>query len=141
MRPEVRSFLEGARVAHMATADAAGVPSVVPICFQVEGSRLLSVIDEKPKRTTAGGLKRIRNLRVNPRVAVVVDRYDEDWSRLGWVLLRGRAEVLEPGEAQRAGVALLREKYPQYRQMALGAAPLIRIEIETVRRWGNLGLR
>ncbi len=122
----------------MATADAGGAPSVIPVCFQVEGERLYSVIDEKPKRARGAELRRIRNLRENPRLAVVVDRYDEDWSRLGWVLLRGRAEVLEPGEAQRAAVALLRDKYPQYRTMALDAALVIRMEIGTVRHWGDL---
>lgn len=138
MAPEVRSFLLAARVAHMATADAAGTPSVIPICFQVEGERLYSVIDEKPKRTGAGELRRIRNLRENLRLAVVVDRYDEDWSRLGWVLLRGRAEVLEAGAEQQAAVALLRAKYPQYKAMALDEAPVIRMEIASVRHWGRL---
>ena len=81
----------------------------------------------------------MRNLLENPRIAVVVDRWAEDWSRLAWVLLRGRGELLQPGDAHAAALALLREKYPQYRTMNLEQNPLIRMEIESVRAWGNLG--
>ena len=136
---EVRRFLEAARVAHLATADREGAPSVVPICFQVREPWLFSVIDEKPKRVAGHRLRRVRNLLENPRIAVVVDRWAEDWSRLGWVLLRGRGELLEPGDAHAAALVLLREKYPQYRAMKLEQSLLIRMEIESVRAWGSLG--
>ncbi len=136
---EVRRFLEAARVAHLATADREGAPSVVPICFQVREPWLFSVIDEKPKRVAGHQLRRVRYLLENPRIAVVVDRWAEDWSRLAWVLLRGRGELLEPGDAHGLALALLREKYSQYRTMNLEQNPLIRMEIESVRAWGNLG--
>lgn len=140
MAPEVRVFLEAARVGHMATVDAEGAPSVVPICFGIQGERLYSVIDEKPKTQSVMRLKRVRNLLGDPRLAVVVDHYDDDWSRLGWVLLRGRAAILAPGAEQREALGLLRGKYPQYRKMALQGAPVIRMQIDSVRRWGSLAI-
>ncbi len=78
-----RRFLEHHRVAHLATADREGAPHVVPVCFAVAGGALYITIDEKPKRPPAAGLKRLRNIAENPAVAVVVDRYDEDWTRIG----------------------------------------------------------
>lgn len=138
MPPEVRQFIEWARVGHLATADAQGRPSVVPICFVHAHPRLYSLIDHKPKNTGAGGLRRIRNLMENPQAAVVVDRWDEDWGRIGWVLLRGRAEVLEACPEQVLG--LLREKYPQYREPSLDGRPAICLTIASFRAWGNLSL-
>ena len=95
-------FVEAQRVGRLATADAAGVPHVVPVCFAVLGDALYVTIDAKPKRTPGGSLKRLRNIAANPSVAFVADRYDEDWSRLGWVMLRGRAEILEAGRSMTA---------------------------------------
>ncbi len=141
MAPAVRNFLQAARVARMGTVDAAGAPSLVPICFQLEGERLFSVIDEKPKRREALRLKRVRNLLENPRLAVLVDHYEEDWSRLGWVLIRGSGSILAAGAEQREAVEALRRKYPQYRAMALEGAPVIRMEIESVRHWGSLAVQ
>ena len=138
--PQVRRFLEQARVGRLATVDAAGAPSVIPICYQIAGARLFTPLDEKPKRVDYGNLRRVRNLRARPEAAVVVDRWDEDWRRLGWVHLRGRAEVVEPGELHRQAVPLLREKYPQYREMALEDRPLIVMTIASVRHWGDLSL-
>ena len=89
-------FLDAARVGHLATADAAGVPHLVPVCFCLLGGSVYISIDEKPKRTDRP-LKRLRNILANPAVALTVDRWDEDWSRLAWVMLRGRAEILHDG--------------------------------------------
>ena len=89
-----RRFLTTRRVAHLATADAHAVPHVVPVCFAVDESTLYIAIDAKPKRAPGTALKRVRNILENAAVAVVVDRYDEDWTRLGWVMLRGKAEIL-----------------------------------------------
>jgi len=91
-----RRFLSRRKVGHLATADRRGAPHVVPVCFAIEGEALYITIDEKPKRADVP-LKRLRNIAENPSVAVVVDRYDDDWTRLGWVMLRGRAEVLTEG--------------------------------------------
>lgn len=140
------AWLSAERVARLATADAAGAPHVVPVCFAVssDGGSLYIAIDEKPKDTSRP-LKRIRNILVNPQVALVADRYAEDWAQLGWVMVRGRAVVLEPangGSAQdehAAALALLRAKYPQYRQMALEGLPVIAVRIARLTWWGRLG--
>ena len=92
-----RRFLATQRVAHLATADRGAVPHVVPVCFAISGDSLYIAIDEKPKRRPAARLKRLKNISENPAVALVADRYDEDWQRLGWVMLHGRAEILTDG--------------------------------------------
>lgn len=133
-----RRFVERLGVAHLATADRDGVPHVVPVCFALSGASLYIAIDAKPKQGTPTGLRRLRNIRENPNVSVMADRYDDDWSRLGWVMLRGTAEILEGGgEAANAHV-LLRARYPQYRGMALEGLPVIAVRIERATSWGNL---
>ena len=92
---EVHQFVLGQRVGRLATADGNGAPHVLPVGYALEGDTLYITIDDKPKRTTGRELKRLQNIIENPRIAVVVDRYDENWSRLGWVMLRGRAEILD----------------------------------------------
>jgi PPOX class probable F420-dependent enzyme len=133
-----RRFLTELRVAHLATADRQAVPHVVPVCFAVSGASLYVTIDEKPKRTPGGMLKRLRNIAENPRVSVVVDRYEEDWTRLGWVLLQGRAEILTHGREHDDAQARLRSRYPQLAAMAIAGCPVIAVRIERARSWGNL---
>lgn len=128
------AFLMRRRLGHLATADRSGTPSVVPVCFAVKDEALYTAMDEKPKRTRRQ--RRIRDLEVNPGAAFVADRYDEDWSRLGWVLIRGQADILESGEEFETGCGFLRQRYSQYTRMILG--PLITIRILEVRSWGNL---
>jgi PPOX class probable F420-dependent enzyme len=135
-----RRFLAQHRIAHLATADQRAVPHVVPVCFAVSQHNLYSTIDEKPKRDSALALKRLRNIAENPAVALVVDRYDEDWNRLGWVMLRGRAEILSGGAEQRRAQALLRSRYPQLRPMQISGYPVIAVRIERVTSWGNLSI-
>src|ERR1700720_4845066 len=96
-------FLETRRVVRLATADARGAPHVIPVCFAVADGTLYITIDEKPKRRTGAPLKRLRNIAENPAVAVIVDRYDEDWGRLGWGVLRGAAQNLREGGRTRGG--------------------------------------
>src|ERR1700745_3011871 len=91
-----RRSLNRRKVAHLATADRRGAPHVVPVCFAIEGGALYITIDETPKRPDVP-LERLRNIAKNPAIAVVVDRYDDDWTRLGWVMLRGRADILTDG--------------------------------------------
>jgi len=129
-------FLQSQRVGHLATADANGRPHVVPVCFAYVDDRIYIAIDEKPKRSLR--LKRLRNIEANPEVAIIFDRYDEDWTRLGWVLIRGTAAVLGYGPEHARALAALREKYPQYRAMALEERPVIRITVERVSSWGTL---
>jgi PPOX class probable F420-dependent enzyme len=131
-------FLEQQRVGHLATADAHGVPHVVPVCFAILKGTLYITIDRKPKRTVGQGLKRIRNIAENPVAAVVVDRYDEDWTRLGWVMLRGRAEVLSEGAEHRDAQGLLRSRYGQLNAMRIEDLPVIAVRIERVTSWGKL---
>lgn len=124
---EARQRFAGARVAHLATADADGVPHLVPITFAVAGDVIVTAIDAKPKRGTP--LRRIANITVNPRVSVLVDRYDEDWDRLWWVRADGVARIVEDGDS----VARLRERYPQYRTVRI-IGPVIMIEVV---RWSG----
>src|SRR6266542_3964694 len=92
------AFVDAQRVGHLATADAHGVPHVVPVCFARIDDRVYVAIDEKPKRGAPLTLRRVRNVLAHPSAALVADAYDEDWSRLGFVLLRGVARVLEGGD-------------------------------------------
>jgi PPOX class probable F420-dependent enzyme len=130
------AILRRARVARLATADRRGRPHVVPICFAVAGRRLYSPIDEKPKRAAPLRLKRVRNIMVNPRIALVVDAYREDWRRLWYVLVFGTAEVIEPGTAEHAAaLRVLRRKYHQYRAMRLEARPVLGITPGRIVTW------
>jgi PPOX class probable F420-dependent enzyme len=138
LAPAVRRFLERARVGRLATVGADGTPAAIPICFALAGVTLFTPLDGKPKRVRADDLQRVRNLAANPAAAVVVDRWDEDWRRLGWVHLRGRAELVERGPLHAQGIALLRAKYAQYRAMALEGRPLIVVTLESATHWGEL---
>lgn len=133
-----RAFVAAQRVGRLATADAQGAPHVVPVCFAVVDDTLYVTIDAKPKRVAGGSLKRLRNIAANPSAAFVVDRYAEDWSRLGWVMLRGRAEILAAGAEHDTAQAALRARYPQYRAMDLASLPVIALRIGRVTAWGDL---
>ena len=121
----------------LATADAKGAPHLVPVCYAIDGMTAYITVDEKPKRTDIP-LKRLRNIQQNPAVALTVDRWDEDWSRLAWVMLRGNAIILDAGEEHDAAQALLRERYPQYRSMDIAPLPVIAIRIARALGWGDL---
>ena len=129
--------LAAARVGRLATVTAVGRPHVVPVCYAVAGTAVYITIDEKPKRRDVP-LKRVRNILENPRFSFVVDRWDEDWTRLGWVMLRGAAEILDSGPEHDRAQALLRERYPQYRTMALAELPVLALRIASATGWGNL---
>ncbi len=133
-----RRFLALRRVAHLATADRAAAPHVVPVCFALSQRTLYITIDEKPKRGPGTRLKRLKNIAENPAVAVVVDRYDEDWARLGWVMLRGSAEILADGAEHDQAQSLLRSRYPQLAAMQIADLPVIAVRIERVTSWGKL---
>jgi PPOX class probable F420-dependent enzyme len=135
-----RHFVEGRRIGHLATADRSAVPHVVPVCFGLAEDRLYITIDRKPKRERGRPLKRLRNIADNPRAAIVFDRYDEDWRRLAWVMLHGRAEILTAGPEHDRAQSLLRARYPQLDAMQIGELPVIAIHIERVASWGDLGL-
>ena len=105
-------FLTERRIAHLATADQGAIPHVVPVCFVLVEPALYITIDQKPKRGPVTALKRLRNIAENPRVAIVVDHYEEDWARLGWVMLQGRAEILAPRPRTRSGAGLTASPIP-----------------------------
>ncbi len=146
------SFVAASRRATLATIDPQGRPRLVPVCFVLLGGvgavpeppRLYTPLDEKPKRVVdPHALARVRDLLARDDAQLLVDRWDEDWSRLGWVRLQGRAQILEPdgsaaGERDTA-IRALRAKYPQYEQHGLEARPLIRILVTRASSWGRLG--
>lgn len=136
--PRIVEFIGRHRVARLATASATGEPSVVPICYVLDEENVYTPVDEKPKSVDAGSLKRIRNIRTNAHVALVVDEYSEDWNELVYVLIKGTAEILNSSDnaAEHAhAVALLREKYQQYRSMRLDDRPIIKIKPSRIKRW------
>jgi PPOX class probable F420-dependent enzyme len=132
-----RRFLNRRRSGHLATADARAAPHVVPVCFAVGDNALYITIDQKPKGDPRA-LKRLRNIADNPTAAFVADHYDEDWGRLGWVMIRGRAEILEAGAEHDDAQQLLRTRYRQYQMMAIDELPVIAIRIEQATSWGTL---
>jgi PPOX class probable F420-dependent enzyme len=139
LHPAGRRFVESQRVARLATVDARGRPSVVPVCYAFDGRRFYSAVDEKPKQVRWQRLRRLRNIAANPHVAMVVDEYAEDWRLLRYAMVKGRARLVQPagrfaGEHRRA-VRLLRAKYPQYRAMAIDARPMIRILPSRITYW------
>ena len=119
-------------MARLATIDPDGRPHLVPIVFAIEGDTVYSAVDAKPKRSKT--LRRIENARERPDVTILVDRYEDDWSRLWWIRLRGRARVLDDGPELERALALLREKYPQYRDEPPGP-PVLAIDVIEVREW------
>ena len=110
----------------------------IPICFVFDGNHFYSPIDEKPKRAAPAKLKRLRNIRENPNVALVIDHYDEDWRKLAYVLVFGKARILQSGATHRRAVKLLRRKYRQYRAMAIDERPMIVITPKRIVSWGEL---
>ena len=124
--------LADARVARLATLDPDGRPHLVPIVFAFERETLYSTVDHKPKRSQR--LRRIENARARPDVTILVDHYEEDWQRLWWVRLRGRARVLESGDEFAHALALLAEKYPQYRDQPPDG-PVLAVDVTEIREW------
>lgn len=131
-------FIEAQPIARLATADRDGLPHVIPVCYVVDGNALYIQIDQKPKQSATRPLKRIRNIEENPNVTVIVDRYDDDWSKLAWVMLRGTAEILTDDDEYNAAQHQLVSRYPQYRTMNLNGLPIIAVRITRVTEWGDL---
>jgi coenzyme F420-0:L-glutamate ligase/coenzyme F420-1:gamma-L-glutamate ligase len=129
-------FIQRQRVARLATADADGRLYVVPVCYAFDGARFYSPLDEKPKRVAATQLKRVRNIEARPDVSLVIDRYEDDWSQLGYVQAAARANLLTPDDVGHTeAVELLRERYPQYRTMALEQSQIIAMAPTAVISW------
>ena len=131
-------FIRSHRVARLATASVELQPAVVPICYAFDGEIIYTPIDEKPKSVDPAALKRVRNISANSNVAMVIDDYSEDWSNLVYVLISGTAEIISPADEaseHARAIALLREKYPQYRSMSLNKRPIIKITPARIKRW------
>jgi PPOX class probable F420-dependent enzyme len=127
-----RERLAGARVAHLATVRPDGAPHLVPIVFALEGDRLYSAVDDKPKRTRH--LQRLTNIAAEPRVSVLAGEYDEDWSRLWWVRVDGQADILESGADHSRALDELAAKYEPYRRRRPSGA-VIRVAISRWTSW------
>lgn len=139
LNAELLAFLQAQRVATLATADAGGAPHALPVCFLAEADTVYIAIDEKPKRVAGRNLKRLRNIAENPNVALVADHYDDrDWTRLGWIMVRGKADIIEDGPEHTRAQSLLKARYPQYLDMALEGLPVIAVRIEQISSWGDL---
>ena len=122
-------------MARLAFLDDRERPRVLPVTFALAEGAVWSAIDDKPKRTAEPA--RVRYLRRRPEAALCVDHYDDDWSRLAWVQLLGRVELL-PLERGPAGIAALAQKYGQYRERR-PPGPLLRLEVERALHWRSAG--
>jgi PPOX class probable F420-dependent enzyme len=133
-----RDRFAAARVARLATADATGRPHLVPVTFAVAGDTVYSAVDAKPKTTTA--LRRLANVAANPRVALLVDHYDDgDWGRLWWVRADGVGRVLDAGEPEgRRAIDLLVTRYPAYRATR-PAGPVLAVDVDRWSSWSSSG--
>lgn len=131
-----RERLASVPVVRMATTDATGRPHLVVTAFAVQGDRIFTAVDAKPKTTR--DLKRLRNIRADPRVAVLADHYEDDWSRLWWVRADATAEIIEDPSAMAGPIALLRERYRQYRESP-PEGPVIAITVERWTGWAHDG--
>jgi PPOX class probable F420-dependent enzyme len=135
--PDLLRRAAAARIGRLATVDPDGGVHLVPFCFVIEGDVLYSAVDQKPKRSR--DLRRLRNLRERPRATALIDHYEEDWSALWWLRLRGTARILEAEEPEaRRALALLAEKYPQYRREP-PPGPVIALDVTERRGWAAAG--
>ena len=129
---EMRRRIEGARVARLATVARDGRPHIVPITFVATEDALYFAVDQKPKRSA--DLQRLRNIEANPAVSVLIDHYEDDWTRLWWVRVDGRARLVREGAELEIAITLLSRRYPQYRS-APPVGPAVAIEIERMTGW------
>lgn len=130
---EARGRFAAARVARLATVAADGAPHLVPAVFAVVDDVVWSAVDDKPKSTRA--LRRLANIAAHPRVSLLVDHYDDDWTRLWWVRADGTARVLEPTDsATRVGRDALVARYPQYEHRPPGG-PFVAVDVDAWRGW------
>ena len=127
--PALRSRFASSPVARLSTVRPDGRTHVVPIVFAVVGDTVFSAVDAKPKRSTE--LQRLANVRAEPRCAVLVDHYDDDWRRLWWVRADGHGEVIEVPPAGHPGIQALVQRFSQYRDEP-PSGPLL---VVTVHRW------
>ena len=128
-----RELIEESRVGHLGTISRDGRPHLVPVCYALSGGSFWVPLDQKPK--TGAALARVRNIEREPRAALLIDRYDEEWARLAWVRIDCTARVLARGESAPDPLAALRARYHQYESMNLEERPLIELSPERVTGW------
>jgi len=129
---EARRRFSSAEVAVLATVDATGAPHAVPVTFVVDHDTAWTAVDGKPKGSTA--LRRHDNIRANPRVSLLAQHWDADWSRLWWVRVDGTAALDDTEGTLRRVSGLLQAKYPQYEQVPV-TGPVIEIRLQRWRGW------
>ena len=133
---EARERFAAEPVARLATVGAGGIPHLVPVTFAVDGDRVVMAVDAKPKRS--GRLRRLANIAGNSRVSLLVDHYHDDWRRLWWARADGTARIVDEGPELARAFALLRERYPQHRQVEL-IGPAIVVEVDSWNGWAAAG--
>lgn len=130
-------FVHAQRVARMATADEEGHPYAIPVCYAFDGTHFYTPLDQKPKSVPGRQLRRVRNIEANHEAALLIDQYSDDWTQLGYVLIHGHAELIDPADSRHApAIALLRTRYTQYLTMTLEELPVIVITPVKVVSWG-----
>lgn len=133
--PEVKQFIHEHRVGRMATADTKGQPHLIPFCYAYCEPFLYMALDRKSKQVPIQKLQRVQNIMSNPKVAILIDDYFEDWNQLAFVLLRGQAELISAGNEHERAITLLRRKYHQYEKMGIDHCPVIKITISSYSTW------
>jgi PPOX class probable F420-dependent enzyme len=129
---EMRSRIDGAMVARLATVGHDGRPHIVPITFALDDDTIYFAVDFKPKKSA--DLQRLRNIEANPTVSVLVDHYEDDWTKLWWVRVDGAARIVIDGAEFEKGIALLTQRYAPYRS-ARPAGPVVAIAVERMTGW------
>ena len=137
----IRDFILRHSVGRLATTGRDGIPHVIPFCYALDAENIYFVVDQKPKRKTGKPLKRIRNMLENPVAAIVIDDYDNDWTRLAYVMITGGTSIVDSEDEYLRVLALLRERYPQYRDMQLTISQnsMVRIAVDKIHAWGKTG--
>ena len=131
------AFIHKLRAGRLATADEQGSPHIIPVCYAFDGTCFYIALDEKPKRVEKTQLHRVRNIEARHEASLLIDQYDDDWSQLGYILVHGKAELIGgEHEQHKEALILLRERYVQYRTMALEQYPVIMITPDKITAWG-----
>ncbi len=132
------AFIHKLRAGRLATANEQGSPHIVPVCYAFDGTYFYIALDEKPKRVEKTQLRRVRNIEARHEASLLIDQYDDDWSQLGYILVHGKAELISgEHELHKEALILLRERYIQYRTMALEQYPVIMITPDKITAWGS----
>jgi PPOX class probable F420-dependent enzyme len=136
---DIIRYISRKRIAHFATCDSSGIPTVIPICFVYHAKTVYTPIDKKPKKISPTKLKRIKNIIENPFVSLVIDEYNDDWDRLSYVIIQGSASLIDHGKEYETALQKLCEKYEQYSKMKLNdlGLPVIKIVSNKIITWGN----